>query len=389
MVSYLFPTYSKKSLCIKEGRGAWLQTEDGKDYLDFMAGIAVCNLGHRHPKVVAALHQQVDRLWHASNLFHYDVQEEAARQLVQASACDYVFFTNSGTEAIEAAIKLARKATGKNHIVSMKQSFHGRTLGSMAATGQDGIKSGFGPMLQSFSYAQFNDMASLHEAVTDETAAIMVEIVQGEGGVHVMTASFAEAMVALCKEQNLLLIVDEIQTGMGRTGKLFAYEHYGLEPDIVTVAKGLGNGFPIGAMLGKASLKEAFGIGSHGSTFGGNPLAAATAIAVLAELSADGFLPEVEEKAERFVAYLKGELSGIAIVKDIRHKGFLIGIETAIPALDLIAACEQQGLLLLPAGSHVTRLLPPLTVSESEWRQAVAIIKQAATIYERENSFSS
>lgn len=382
-MSHLFPTYTKKKIQLAQGKGATLYSKDGKSYLDFMAGIAVTNLGHGHPAVVQALHKQADLLWHASNLFYYDIQEEAAKLLANTSVCDYVFFCNSGTEANEAAIKLARKATEKTHIVTMKQSFHGRTLGSMAATGQANVHSGFGPMLESFSYANFNDVVSLEEAITPNTAAIMVEVVQGEGGVHVMSEAFAAALTKVCTQQNILLIIDEIQTGMGRTGKMFAYEHLGLNPDIITVAKGLGNGFPVGAMLAKAPLQESFQPGSHGSTFGGNPLASAVVIAVLNELTVPGFIDEVDKKSAVLVDSLIKQLQSNTIVKEVRNQGFLIGIETEIPAVDIINACEEQGLLLLPAGKNVVRFLPPLTVTEKEWEQAKVIFSNVVNEFER------
>ncbi|WP_078391770.1 acetylornithine transaminase [Shouchella patagoniensis] len=382
-MSHLFPTYTKKKIQLAQGKGATLYSKDGKSYLDFMAGIAVTNLGHAHPAVVQALHKQADLLWHASNLFYYDIQEEAAKLLANTSVCDYVFFCNSGTEANEAAIKLARKATEKTHIVTMKQSFHGRTLGSMAATGQADVHSGFGPMLESFSYANFNDVVSLEEAITPNTAAIMIEVVQGEGGVHVMSEAFASALTKVCTQQNILLIIDEIQTGMGRTGKMFAYEHLGLNPDIITVAKGLGNGFPVGAMLAKAPLQEFFQPGSHGSTFGGNPLASAVVIAVLNELTVPGFLDEVDKKAAVWIDSLIKQLQSNTIVREVRNQGFLIGIEMEIPAVDIINACEEQGLLLLPAGKNVVRFLPPLTVTEEEWEQAKVIFSDVVNEFER------
>ncbi|WP_059103967.1 acetylornithine transaminase [Shouchella shacheensis] len=375
-MSHLFPTYIKKPITLKEGKGAWLYTEDGKSYLDFIAGIAVCNLGHQHPAVVDALQSQAGKLWHASNLFHYNVQEEAAKKLADASVCDHVFFCNSGTEANEAAIKLARKATGKHHIVAMKQSFHGRTLGAMAATGQEKVHEGFGPMLSSFSFASFNDIESVKAAVTDETAAIMIEVVQGEGGVHLMSETFAKELQSFCQETGVLLIIDEIQTGVGRTGKMFAYEHFQLNPDIVTVAKGLGNGFPMGAMLGKANLAESFGVGSHGSTFGGNPLAAAVVSAVIDELTKESFLAEIAQKAEVFITDLREQLKAAKIVREVRGQGFLIGIELTEACAPYIEACEKKGLLLLPAGPNVIRVLPPLTVTEADCQEALSILTE-------------
>ncbi|UTR05041.1 acetylornithine transaminase [Alkalihalobacillus sp. LMS6] len=376
-MSYLFPTYTKKEIQLTQGKGSYVYSQDGTCYQDFMSGIAVTNLGHGHPAIVQALHKQADLLWHGSNLFHYEIQEQAAKMLVEKSVCDAVFFCNSGAEANEAAIKLARKASGKSHIITMNQSFHGRTLGSMAATGQEAVHQGYGPMLDSFTYVPFNDSEALELAVQPETAAIMIEVVQGEGGVHILSEQFASTIMKLKKEKNLLVIIDEIQTGIGRTGTFFAYEHYQLDPDVITVAKGLGNGFPVGAMLGKSNLIEHFQAGAHGSTFGGNPLAMAVVKAVLETMSQPQFLQEIKDKADRFNDTLRQELLACASVKDIRGSGFLIGIETTVLAQEVIDACEKKGLLLLPAGKHVTRLLPSLLIEEQEWNEAVSILKAA------------
>ncbi|MFS0787321.1 acetylornithine transaminase [Shouchella sp. 1P09AA] len=376
-MSYLFPTYTKKEIQLTQGKGSNVYSQDGTRYLDFMSGIAVTNLGHGHPAIVQALHKQADLLWHGSNLFHYEIQEQAAKMLVEKSVCDAVFFCNSGAEANEAAIKLARKASGKSHIITMNQSFHGRTLGSMAATGQEAVHQGYGPMLDSFTYVPFNDSEALEAAIQPETAAIMIEVVQGEGGVNILSDQFASTIMKLKKEKDLLIIIDEIQTGIGRTGTFFAYEHYQLDPDVITVAKGLGNGFPVGAMLGKSNLVEHFQAGAHGSTFGGNPLAMAVVKAVLETMSQPQFLQEVKNKADRFTDTLRQELLACSTVKDIRGSGFLIGIETTVLAQEVIHKCEKKGLLLLPAGKHVTRLLPSLLIEEQEWNEAVSMLKAA------------
>ncbi|GAE31208.1 acetylornithine transaminase [Halalkalibacter hemicellulosilyticus] len=380
-MSALFPTYAKWEIQANSGNGAILKDQNHKEYLDFMAGIAVCNLGHCHPRVNEAVKKQLDKVWHVSNLFHIEAQEKVAQLLVEHSVGDYVFFTNSGAEANEAAIKLARKATGKHHIVTLKQSFHGRTLGTLAATGQEKVQEGFGPLLSSFSYVELNDEKALQQEVTEDTAAIMVEVIQGEGGVHLMDESFSEQLKAICHEKGCLLIVDEVQTGIGRTGTAFGYEQWNLSPDIFTLAKGLGNGFPVGAMVGKASLKEAFGTGSHGSTFGGNPLAMAAAEAVLQEVFLDETLAHVQDKGELLQNQLKEQLSPLGIVKDIRGKGLMIGIECTIEVADLLYACRKQGLLVLPAGAKVIRLLPPFVITNEQINQAVsmlaAVLKEA------------
>lgn len=375
-MSSLFPTYQRWEVSAKSGKGTKLIDTNDKEYLDFVGGIAVCNLGHCHPNVVDALTNQAQSLWHVSNLFQIEGQEQAATVLAEQSSGDYVFFCNSGTEANEAAIKLARKFTGKNHIISLANSFHGRTLGSMAATGQAKIHEGYGTMLSSFTYAELNDIESIKEQISQETAAIMIEVVQGEGGVRVMEPEFAAQLQELCEQHELLLIVDEVQTGIGRTGKAFGYENFGLSPDIITVAKGLGNGFPVGAMIGKEHLKSAFQPGSHGSTFGGNPLAMAVVNAVLETIFDESFLNQVEEKGNSFQTYLKQSLGELPNVKDIRGLGLLAGVECHEPVADMITKAREQGLLVLPAGPNVIRLLPPLVVTDEELQQAVKILAQ-------------
>lgn len=378
-MSSLFPTYQRWDVHVKSGKGTTLVDTNDKEYLDFIGGIAVCNLGHCHPTIVDALKKQAEQLWHVSNLFEIDGQEQAASVLAENSGGDYVFFCNSGTEANEAAIKLARKHTGKQHIISLKNSFHGRTLGSMAATGQAKIHEGYGTMLESFSYADLNDLESVKSLVTEETAAVMVEVVQGEGGVRVMDATFAEGLQALCNEHSLLLIVDEVQTGIGRTGKAFGYEHFNLSPDIITVAKGLGNGFPVGALIGKAHLKSAFQPGSHGSTFGGNPLAMAVVNAVLTEVFNESFLNEVVNKGKAFENYLNEALNGSPVVKEVRGLGLIAGIECHAPVVDYITKAREKGLLVLPAGPNVIRLLPPLVATNEELKKAAFILAEVVT----------
>ncbi|MDQ0207934.1 acetylornithine transaminase [Alkalicoccobacillus murimartini] len=375
-MSSLFPTYQRWELSAKSAKGCTLVDTNGKEYLDFVGGIAVCNLGHCHPNVVDALVKQAETLWHVSNLFQIEGQEKAASVLAEQSSGDYVFFCNSGTEANEAAIKLARKHTGKNHIISLANSFHGRTLGSMAATGQSKIHEGFGTMLPSFTYAKLNDIQSVQEQISSETAAIMIEVVQGEGGVRSIDQTFATQLKELCEEHELLLIVDEVQTGIGRTGKRFGYEHFHLSPDIITVAKGLGNGFPVGAMIGKEHLKAAFQPGSHGSTFGGNPLAMAVVNAVLETVFDESFLAQVEEKGKKFQGYLQEALQQSAAVKEIRSLGLITGIECHEPVAAFITKARELGLLVLPAGPNVIRILPPLVVTEEELQQAANILAQ-------------
>lgn len=371
----LFPTYNRFDVQVKEAKGTKVIATDGKTYLDFGSGIGVCNLGHRHPAVQEAVERQINQYWHVSNLYEQPIQEEVAALITKNSVGDFVFFSNSGAEANEAAIKLARKHTGKSKIITFKQSFHGRTFATMAATGQDKIREGYGPMLEKFVYATFNDITSVKALIDDETAAVMLEVVQGEGGVYPAEQSFMSELAQVCKENGLLLIIDEIQTGFGRTGKRFGYEHYGIEPDIFTLAKGLGNGLPIGAMVAKAELKGSFGPGSHGSTFGGNPVALAAAKAVLETMFNDAFFNELEQKVNYFTEQLATKIQTLGTVKDIRQKGLMIGIEFNRPAIEVVKELIDLGLLTLVAGENVLRLLPPLTVTETEIDMAIEKIK--------------
>ncbi len=371
----IFPTYNRFDVKVKQAFGTRVTDINGKDYLDFGSGIGVCNLGHRHPDVQTAVEEQLNKYWHVSNLYHHPIQEEVAKKLTENSVGDYVFFCNSGAEANEAAIKLARKATGKTKIITFKQSFHGRTFATMSATGQEKIQVGFGPLLETFVYAPYNDIDAVKEMIDDETAAVMLELVQGEGGVIPADQSFIRELENICKEKSTVLIVDEIQTGIGRTGKRFAYEHYGIKPDIITLAKGLGNGVPVGAMLAIEKFYEAFGPGSHGSTFGGNPLAMAAAKAVLDIAFDEKFLEAVANKSDYLHAQLTERIEDLPIVKSIRGKGMMIGIECAEETSGLIPQLIEKGLLVLAAGPTVIRLLPPLTVTKDEIDQAVSVIR--------------
>lgn len=375
-MSYLFPTYNKWPIKVKEAKGTTLIDEDGKSYLDFVAGIAVCNLGHCHPKVNEAIKQQLEKVQHVSNLFHIGGQEKVAKLLVEHSCGDAVFFCNSGTEANEAAIKLVRKATGKEKIITFQQSFHGRTMGSLSATGQEKIHQGFAPLLPGFSYLPYNDQEALKAAMNDDVAAVFLEVVQGEGGVHEATEQFIETINELKEEFSFLIVVDEVQTGIGRTGKAFGYQHYPLSPDIITVAKGLGNGFPVGGLIGKHHLLEAFGPGSHGSTFGGNPLAMAAALATIETIFSEDFLVEVVEKGNYFIEKLVDKVKSSTLVKDIRGKGLMVGIECHHDVSSIITALRDEGLLVLNAGPNVLRLLPPLTVAKEELDRGIKLISE-------------
>ncbi|MCJ8012737.1 acetylornithine transaminase [Paenibacillus sp. KQZ6P-2] len=378
--SSLFPTYARYPISLVKGQGSWLWDDQGNKYLDFMSGIAVTNLGHAPEKVNAKLKAQLDELWHVSNLFQIPNQEKAASLLTANSCADAVFFCNSGAEANEAAIKLARRYhqkiqnNGRFEIITFVQSFHGRTLATLTATGQDKVKDGFLPLPAGFKSVPLHDLDALKAAITDNTAAIMLEMVLAEGGVLPVEADFVHAIEELCKENGLLLIIDEVQTGMGRTGKLFAHEHYGIEPDIFTLAKGIASGFPTGAMLGKAFLRDAFSAGSHGSTFGGTPIATAAIIATMETMLED----QLPQRAAEMGAYLKEQLTeklaGIPHIQAIRGLGLLVGIECAEPVSELVLEGQKRGLLFITAGPNVIRLLPNLYVTKEEIDQAVSII---------------
>ncbi|MCA1064323.1 acetylornithine transaminase [Rossellomorea aquimaris] len=371
-MSHLFPTYHRLDIELVKGKGTIVRDQNGQSYLDFISGIAVCNLGHSPDVVKAALTIQLDKLWHVSNLFPIKLQEEVASLLANASGLDSIFFCNSGAEANEAAIKLAKKHTGKTKIVTFKQSFHGRTFATMSATGQEKVHSGFGPLVPSFEYLPYNDEQAVLDVKEKDVAAIMLEVIQGEGGVIPGTASFLEAVETKCRELGALLIIDEVQTGIGRTGAPFAYQHYQLEPDIVTTAKGLGSGFPVGAMMGKQELRSSFSPGTHGSTFGGNPLAMAAAKATIETIFDEAFLTEVQNKADYFINQLENRLP--ERVKEVKGAGLMIGIQFDVEVKGIIEELRENGLLTLPAGPRVIRLLPPLTVTYDELDQAVHIL---------------
>ena len=373
-MTYLFENYKRAPIEFVKAEGSYLIDSEGKVYLDFSSGIGVTNLGF-HPQVQQALIQQAGRIWHSPNLYLSSLQEQVSQEL--AGSYDYLaFFCNSGAEANEAAIKLARKATGKQGFITFQQSFHGRTFGAMAATGQDKIKEGFGDGVPHFSYAVYNDLASVEKLVNQDTAAVMLELVQGESGVRPAEAAFVKDLADVCQQEGILLIVDEVQTGMGRTGQLYSFEHYGIIPDIVTLAKGLANGLPVGALLGKSSLAPAFGPGSHGSTFGGNKLAMAAALETLHIMKEAGFMEEVRSKSAILMEQLQLAFQDYPKVSAVRGLGMMIGIETSASLSKIVEAARQKGLIILTAGENVIRLLPPLTISRDEIQQGIAILKE-------------
>ena len=369
-MSHLFPNYGRRPIEIVEGKGTMVKDATGKEYYDFSSGIAVVSLGHANDKIVQAIQEQSEKLWHISNLFESSGQEKLAKSLVKDTHLQYGFFCNSGAEANEAAMKLARKHTGRDTIITFTNSFHGRTFGGIAATGQDKVKEGFGPLLQKFITVPYNDCEALEEVANEEVAAIMLEVVQGEGGVTPVTEEFVACIQKLCEQHDILLILDEVQTGIGRTGTMYAFEQTDFQPDIVTLAKGLGGGFPIGAMLGVEKLGATFGPGTHGTTFGGNPLAVAVAQTVVDTIKDDTFLQDVRNKSTYFHQQLKKALPQV----EVKGWGFLVGLVVGDRLQDIVIQLEEKGVLTVPASQGVLRLLPPLTVTKEEVKVVVEIV---------------
>ena len=377
---YVFNTYGRSPLMLVEGAGVRVKDSNGKDYLDFIGGLAACPLGHAHPVLVEAICNQAGKLIHVSNLFHIEPQIELARLLVENSFADKAFFCNSGAEANEGAIKLACKFfsekgdADRHHIITMQNSFHGRTLATLAATGQTKYREGFEPIMPGFSHVPFGDYPILEEAVTDTTAAIMIEPIQGEGGVRIPPADYLPKVRKLCDDRGVLLIFDEVQTGMGRTGKLFAYENFGITPDIMTLAKGLAGGVPIGAMVATDRVASAFKPGNHASTFGGNPLSSAAGVAVLKEILSNGFLDRVRVMG----GYLRSRLEDVAakhkIIKEVRGLGLMQAVDLKTPGADLVAAMRESGVLVNCTSDTVIRFLPPLIVSGAEIDEMIIVL---------------
>jgi acetylornithine/N-succinyldiaminopimelate aminotransferase len=381
--SHLLPTYARVDLAFQRGEGCWLVATDGERYLDFSSGVAVNSLGHAHPHLVEALTRQASQLWHVSNLYRIPEGERLAQRLCQASFAETVFFTNSGAEAMECAIKMARKYHSANsaperyRIITFDGAFHGRTLATLAAGGQKKHLDGFGPVVDGFDQVA-TDLKAVKQAIGPATAAILIEPIQGEGGVRVLPPQFLKALRQLCDDNKLLLIVDEVQTGIGRTGKLFGYQHAGIEPDIMALAKGLGGGFPVGACLATAEAAKGMTAGTHGSTFGGNPLAMAAGNAVLDVVAAPGFLDRVRRNTlllKQRIAELKDRHPDV--IAEIRGEGLLVGLRTVIPNGQVVDALRAEKLLTVAAGDNVVRLLPPLIVSEAEIAGAVERIDRA------------
>jgi acetylornithine/N-succinyldiaminopimelate aminotransferase len=382
--SHLLPTYARVDLAFERGEGAWLTSTDGDRYLDFTSGVAVNALGHAHPYLVAAIAEQATKLIHVSNLYRIPEAERLAARLCEASFADLVFFTNSGAEAMECCIKMARKyqsASGRPEryrIITFEGAFHGRTLATLAAGGQKKYLDGFGPVVDGFDQMPFADLAATKKAIGPHTAAILIEPVMGEGGVRVVPHEFLRALRQLCDQHGLLLVFDEVQTGIGRTGALFAYQRTGVTPDIMALAKALGGGFPLGACLATAEAAKGMTAGTHGSTFGGNPLAMAAGNAVMDVILKDGFLDHVRQVA----LLLKQRLAEIkdrypSVIAEVRGEGLLIGLRAVTPSAELVDELRAEKLITVAAGDNVVRLLPPLIVSENEIAIAVERIDRA------------
>ena len=372
-------TYARFPVTLVSGEGSRVRDENGKEYLDFIAGIAVNTLGHAHPKLTKALAKQAGTMLHCSNLFHIPKQQQLAEKLCDLSGMGSAFFCNSGAEANEAAIKLARKYffdqdSPRRTIITATNSFHGRTLQTLTATGQDKVKVGFDPLPPGFAHVPLNDLDALKQAVNDQTAAILLEPLQGEGGVNIADADYLRAVRSFCNEHGLLLILDEVQTGIGRCGSMFAFEQAGIVPDILTLAKGLGGGLPIGAMLASEAVAESFGPGTHGSTFGGNPLSCTAALTVLAVIEAEDMLAHVQARSEQLRSGLLELQKRFPVIEDVRGQGLLIGAGLSVAAAPIVVAAREQGLMILMAGPNVLRFLPPLNVSESEVNEALALL---------------
>ncbi|MBO6827398.1 MAG: aspartate aminotransferase family protein [Sneathiella sp.] len=384
MIPALLSNYAPADLSFEKGEGVYLFGNDGRRYLDFFAGIAVTSLGHGHPDIVKAVSDQASRLMHISNLYRIPGQEELAQKLVDSTFADAVYFCNSGAEANECGLKMIRKYFSTNgqpekfRVIGFENSFHGRTLATIAAAGQEKLLEGFGPAMEGFSQVPVGDIDAVRAEITDETAGIIIEPILGEGGIQVVDPEFLKALRALCDEKGLLLMFDEIQTGMGRTGKLFAYEHSGVTPDIMTSAKALGNGFPVGACLATEDVAKCMSVGSHGSTYGGNPLAMAVAGVVVDTMTKDGFMEGVARTGSRLQQSLQGVVERFpTVIEELRGVGLHLGLKCKVENGALIAALQKQGVLTAKGGDNVVRLLPPLIIEEEHINEFIAGLEAA------------
>ncbi len=377
-----FPTYNRLAAAMARGEGAYLFDTEGKRYLDFLSGIGVMNLGHAHPEVTAAICEQAKALAHVSNLYFMPPQTELAGQLVKYSALERVFFCNSGAEANEAAIKLVRKyardtyGEGRFEVITLVDSFHGRTLATVSATGQEKVKEGFAPLLEGFRHVPAGDFEALKEAVTDRTCAVMMEPILGEGGAVVLPDRYLQDVRRLCSDRDVALIMDEIQVGMGRTGKLFAHQWAEVEPDIMTLAKALGGGLPLGAMLAKERYAATLAAGSHGSTFGGNPVACRAGLVVMRHVTDEAFLSRVRDMGEMIRARFKDMADRFGFIEEIRGRGLIVGVKLSLPCKEIVSKAFERGLLINCTQETVLRLLPPLIISEKEVEEMVEILNE-------------
>ncbi|MFS4580516.1 aspartate aminotransferase family protein [Phaeobacter sp. C3_T13_0] len=389
MIPSVLPTYNRAPLSFVKGEGAWLIEADGRRFLDLAAGIAVNALGHAHPALVKALTEQAENLWHVSNLYHIPQQQALADRLVEHSFADTVFFTNSGTESCELAVKMARKyfyekgQPERVEILTFSGSFHGRSTAGISAAGSEKMTRGFGPMLPGFTHLMFGDLDGVTDAISDQTAAILIEPVQGEGGIRPVPDAEMKALRQICDENGILLILDEVQCGVGRTGKLFAHEWAGITPDIMMVAKGIGGGFPLGAVLAREEAASGMTAGTHGSTYGGNPLGCAVGCAVMDHVTDPAFLAEVNRKAGLLRQKLEGLVAGHPhVFEEVRGSGLMLGLKCVAANTDVVAAGYEAEVVTVPAADNVIRLLPPLTLSDDDIAEAYARLEQAATAVE-------
>lgn len=374
---YVMQSYPRIPIVIDKGEGVRVWDKEGREYLDFISGIGVNAIGHCHPEILRALTHQAGRLLHCSNLYYIEPQANLARALCEVSFADKVFFSNSGAEANEAAIKLARRwGRGRRYeIITMKESFHGRTLTTLKATGQTKYQKGFGPFPPGFRYSPFNNLEKLKESISERTCAIMLEPIQGEGGIYVASQDFMQGVWEICQGKKILLMLDEIQCGLGRTGRMFAYQYYGIEPDVMTLAKPLAGGLPMGATLAKEEAASLFKPGDHASTFGGSPLVSSAALAFLKVMEKENLVKKAEERGEYFEKRLKELEEKYSFIKEIRGKGLMRGMELEFEGKEAVEKCRYQGLLINCTAKKVLRFLPPLTVKEEEIDQAVDILQ--------------
>ncbi len=377
---FVLSTYTRQDLCFVAASGIWVEDINGKKYLDFFPGWAVSGIGHRHPKVISKMQEQMEKILHISNNFYSDIQPVLAKKIIEYSFPGKVFFANSGAEANEGAIKLARRYGNpeRYEIITMEKSFHGRTLATLTATGQDKVKEGFSPLVEGFKHVPFNDIDALKNAVTEKTVAIMIEPIQGEGGINVAGQEYMKAISALCREKDMLLIMDEVQTGMGRTGKMFAYSHFEIEPDVMTLAKSLGGGMPMGALVVNDKHKDVLSAGTHATTFGGSPIVCSAALGVFCAIEEEGLLENTIKMGEYLVSKFEELKEKNPMIKNIKGKGLMIGVELDVEDASAIAEeCVKEGLLINCTQKNILRVMPPMTVGKEDIDMAIDKLARA------------